>query len=46
MKFDKGKMREVMVQAAVWLELECGVSWNIKVSPFGFWQFWVTTTFE
>ena len=46
MKFVKKKMHEVMVQAAIWLKLECGVSRNIKVSPFGCGQFWVTSIFD
>ena len=45
MKFVKKKMHEVMVQAAIWLSLERGVSRNIKVSPFGCRQFWVTLIF-
>ena len=32
MKFVKKKMHEVMVQAAIWLQPECGVS-SINVSP-------------
>jgi hypothetical protein len=32
MKFVKKKMHEVMVQAAIWLQPECGVSRCIKIS--------------